>query len=174
VNTGIITSYEGTGVYLGAGGGVTNARTIYGLNAAVSLALGGQVTNEACGRLSASLLGIAASGTPATVSNAGLIEATFIPAGVFVDTPIPVADGISLAAGGIITILTGGIITGTTDGVYGGAALTVVNAGTIAVSSHPTPATASSCNKAERSRTRPAVQSSGRRAACWPIPASPL
>ena len=73
INAGSIYGYAAAGILLGAGGSVTNESggTITGYKGdGVSLAAGGTVYNAAGGTISG---GIAASGAPATVLNAGVI-----------------------------------------------------------------------------------------------------
>ena len=156
VNTNSIVadSTTATGVFLEAGGRVTNKSggTISGLDgiyggtlssamtvvnfgsvvgnqSGVLLFAGGSVTNQSGGRINGAV-GIAARNSAATVVNVGRI------AGGAISTEY----GIGLFAGGRVTNQSGGSISAGYTGIYGaGSAVTVVNAGTISVNKiHPT------------------------------------
>ena len=127
-STGTISGYDGVNVK-GAAGTVVNAGTIagnstYGSAAGVYLSAGGSVTNQAGGTISG-FYGVKAVTVAATVVNAGTI------AGVYTSDYIN-ADGVFLAAGGSVTNQATGAIYGRNDGVsITGGRGTVVNLGTI-------------------------------------------
>jgi uncharacterized protein with beta-barrel porin domain len=107
-NAGTITARGATGVYLGAGGSVTNQVTTGGAGPIAGVISGGQY-------------GVRITGSPGTVTNAGTITGL-------------TGTGVYLGAGGSVTNLgvIAGVISGGNNGVLvEGAAGTVTNAGTI-------------------------------------------
>ncbi|MDB5395281.1 MAG: Hemagglutinin-related protein [Rhodospirillales bacterium] len=93
----------------------------------VYVGAGGSVTNEASGSIAGYSAGISAKNAAVTIDNSGTIATTGSASG----SSAPVA-GVSLGQGGSVSNAAGGTIAGYDGGVYvGGAAGTVVNAGTI-------------------------------------------
>jgi outer membrane autotransporter protein len=100
---------------------VDNAGTITstsGFNDAIDLGLGGTVTNQSTGTISATGVGVAGATNPTTVNNFGKI--------------LDASTGVGLSAGGTVTNALGAVISSPSGGVdISGGVGTVVNSGSI-------------------------------------------
>jgi uncharacterized protein with beta-barrel porin domain len=119
-NAGTITGGLDFGVYLHAGGSVTNQAggVISGGANGVYLGNGGSVTNQSSGTISGGNNGVIVRSSAGTVTNAGSIAGGN-------------GFGVYLRAGGSVTNQAGGVINGGGAGVVVNAGGTVTNAGTI-------------------------------------------
>lgn len=116
-SAGVISGDQDTGVFVtGAAGTVNNAGSIAGVADGVRLNAGGTVTNISGGSISG-YFGIQVAGNTGTVNNSGSIASLI--------------EGVYLQAGGSVTNTSGGSIYGGGLGILARGAATIVNAGTV-------------------------------------------